>query len=97
MSVRPTMLSLCGFRISYVLKLQDKHNASYFPKCCGLTTINPFTKLSNTFLNAKTIYKENGNEKIRPLHRRCCRPIYFHGWMVFMSLIESIHCRITKM
>ncbi len=30
MRVRTTMLSLCGCQISYVLKLQDKHNASYF-------------------------------------------------------------------
>lgn len=29
-------------------QVQDKHNASYFLKCHGLTTANPITKLSNT-------------------------------------------------
>ena len=26
-------------------QVQDKHNASYFLKCHGLTTVNPITKL----------------------------------------------------
>ena len=29
-------------------QVQDNHNASYFLKCHGLTTINPITKLNNT-------------------------------------------------
>ncbi len=45
MRARTTMLSLCGFGISYVLKLQDKHNASIFSICRELTKANPSAKL----------------------------------------------------
>ena len=33
-------------KISYVFKLQDKHNASYFQKCLGWSCLYPIAKLA---------------------------------------------------
>jgi len=66
MRVRTTMLSLCGFWISYVLKLQDKHNASWFTICREPTEANSTAKLA-IFSQCPAIQclKSSGNSRKR--------------------------------
>ena len=40
-------ISCIKMKISQVFKSQDKHNASYFPKCRGQTNVNPTAKIQN--------------------------------------------------
>ena len=51
MSVRTTMLSLCGSKISYVFKFKISITLLIFPKCRGEVNTFPTAKLTKIFEN----------------------------------------------
>ena len=51
MSMRTTMLSLCGLKISYVFKFKISITLHIFPNCRGAVETFPTAKLTKIFEN----------------------------------------------
>ena len=67
--VRTTMLSLYTIESFSGFQLQDKHNASYFPKCYGAVVTFPTAKIQN-FMKRLTPRGQKYRGMGISLHRR---------------------------